>query len=131
MDSTGQLWFAKALACKPVGMFFSTAMLGGGQESIVLSTIPFFAAHGMIYVPLGYPDNGDDVSLLRVDEVHGGSCYGSGTYSGMDGKRQATESELKLCETQGERFVPIVTKLSSSLEEQTPNPTGEQKKRRK
>lgn len=109
MDSTGQLWFTKALAGKPAGVFFSTANFGGGQESIAMSTITFFAAHGLVYVPLGYPE-GD---MYRVDEVHGGSCWGSGTYAGADGSRQPTEMELKLAETQGEKFVPIVTKLCS------------------
>jgi multimeric flavodoxin WrbA len=39
---------------KFVGTFFSTGILGGGQESTTLSMIPFFAHMGMTYVSLGY-----------------------------------------------------------------------------
>ncbi len=36
-DATGSLWQKGALAGKPVGVFFSTATQGGGQESTALT----------------------------------------------------------------------------------------------
>ena len=40
-------------ANKFVGIFFSTAGQGGGQETTAMSTMPFFSHMGMIFVPLG------------------------------------------------------------------------------
>ena len=57
------------------GVFFSTASLGGGQETTALSCIPFFTHLGMVFVPLGYRDK----ALANLDEVHGGSPYGKKT----------------------------------------------------
>lgn len=35
------------------GIFTSTASQHGGQETTALTTLPFLAHHGMIYVPIG------------------------------------------------------------------------------
>jgi len=51
-DATGSLWQAGKLAGKFVGLFVSTATLGGGQESTALALISTFTHHGLIYVPL-------------------------------------------------------------------------------
>lgn len=89
-DACGGHWMSDALIGKPVrflfvvllfvhlsifskaGVFFSTATLGGGQETTALSCVPFFAHLGMPFVPLGYKNK----SLLNLDEIHGGSAYG-------------------------------------------------------
>jgi NAD(P)H dehydrogenase (quinone) len=54
-------------------VFFSTSTLGGGQETTALSCVPFFAHLGMLFVPLGYRNK----SLMNLDQIHGGSPYGS------------------------------------------------------
>jgi hypothetical protein len=54
------------------GVFFSTATLGGGQETTALSCVPFFTHLGMPFVPLGYKNK----SLMNLEEIHGGSPYG-------------------------------------------------------
>lgn len=47
-DATGQLWVKGELVGKPAGLFVSTNSQGGGQEVTAYSTIPFFAAQGMV-----------------------------------------------------------------------------------
>jgi len=108
-DSCGGLWMADALYGKPAGVFFSTGSAGGGQETTALTCIPFFTHLGMVFVPLGYKNK----SLQNLDEVHGGSPYGAGTFAGA-GERQPTPLELQLCETQGAEFAKFVKKLSVS-----------------
>lgn len=56
MDSTGSLWQKGSLFGKAGGVFFSTGTQGGGQESIGMNVVQFFAHHGIVYVPLGYAD---------------------------------------------------------------------------
>jgi NAD(P)H dehydrogenase (quinone) len=52
---------------KAGGCFFSTGTQGGGQETLGLTQVPFFAHHGMVFVPLGYTD----ARVFTHDEVHG------------------------------------------------------------
>lgn len=76
-DTTGGLWGAGALWGKYAGVFVSTAGLGGGQETTVLTSITTLAHHGINFVPLGYkPAFG---ILANVEEVHGGSPWGAGS----------------------------------------------------
>ncbi|CAF1420186.1 unnamed protein product [Adineta ricciae] len=106
-DQCGGHWMSDALFGKPVGIFFSTGSLGGGQETTALTCVTFFSHLGMIFVPLGYKDK----SLQTIDEVHGGSAYGAGTLAG-DGSRQPTALELKVAQTQGRQFGKVVKKLA-------------------
>jgi NAD(P)H dehydrogenase (quinone) len=108
MDSTGQLWQQGALTGKAGGCYFSTATQGGGQETIGLTTVTFFTHHGMVFVPLGYVES----KLFVMDEVHGSSPYGSGTFAGLDGSRMPSELELAVAETQGKNFTNIAAKLA-------------------
>lgn len=74
MDATGGLWSKGELTGKPAGVFVSTAVQGGGQEVTVISTLPFFAAHGMPFVPVGYSWGGKQFDL---EKIRGGSCWGA------------------------------------------------------
>ncbi|OZJ04543.1 hypothetical protein BZG36_02712 [Bifiguratus adelaidae] len=103
-DGTGGLWASKALAGKFAGIFFSTASQHGGQETTAMSTIPFFAHHGMNYVPLGFPHE----HMFTNEEVVGGSAWGAGTVANGDGSRQPSEKELTLAYLQGQNFAQIV-----------------------
>lgn len=107
MDSTGSLWQSGALVGKPAGVFFSTAVPGGGQEAIGLTIIPYFASMGMVYVPLGYADP----NMFNLEEVHGSSPYGAGSYAASDGSRQPSELEKGIAETQGKNFAGIASRL--------------------
>ncbi|KAG2209097.1 hypothetical protein INT46_006261 [Mucor plumbeus] len=105
LDATGKLWATGALAGKFAGTFFCTASQHGGQETTALTTVTYFAHHGMIYVPFGFAS----AHLFDNSEVVGGSAYGAGTVANGDGSRQPTEKELEIARTQGENFGKIIT----------------------
>lgn len=107
-DSTGGLWAKASLNGKYAGLFVSTGTPGGGQEATALNSISTLAHHGLVYVPLGYKKAGQ--YLTNLDEVHGGSPWGAGTFAGADGSRKPTDLELKIAELQGEWFYEIVSK---------------------
>ncbi|KAL2511175.1 putative NAD(P)H dehydrogenase (quinone) FQR1-like 3 [Abeliophyllum distichum] len=90
-DATQDIWATQALAGKPAGIFWSTGFHGGGQELTALTAITQLAHHGMVFVPLGYKFGND---MFEMNEVKGGSCYGSGTYA-ADGSRHPTHLELQ------------------------------------
>jgi len=108
MDATGQLWMKGALVGKPAGVFQSTGSQGGGQETIGLTMVPFFAHHGMVFVPMGYIDP----NVFTNDEVHGSSPYGPGAFANGDGSRMPSELELAVCESHGKHFAGIAAKLA-------------------
>lgn len=64
---------------------------------MVYAALPFVAAHGMIWVPPGY-SYGE--AMFGLDEVRGGSGYGSGTFAGPTGQRQPSSVELGQAEHQ-------------------------------
>ena len=64
--------------------------------------------HGMIFVPLGYKTT--FALMANVNEVRGGSPWGAGTFSGADGSRQPSSSELEIAKAQGKAFYEAVSK---------------------
>ncbi|KAG6879079.1 flavodoxin-like fold protein [Termitomyces sp. T32_za158] len=108
-DSTGGLWATGALYGKYASIFTSTAGPGGGQETTALNTMSTFTHHGIIHVPLGYARSFAELSNL--DEVHGGSPWGAGTFAKSDGSRQPSELELKIAAIQGKAFWETVSKV--------------------
>lgn len=105
LDASGALWAKGALAGKFAATFFSTASQHGGQETTALTTLTYFAHHGMLYVPFGYAN----AALENNNEVIGGSAYGAGTISDGDGSRQPTENELGIAVNQGANFGDVIT----------------------
>lgn len=105
-DKTGSIWASGGFWGKKAGLFISTGTLGGGQESTALATMSTLAHHGIIYVPLGYAKS--FAQLANLDEVHGGSGWGAGTFAGADGSRQPTPLELEIATIQGENFYNAV-----------------------
>ncbi|GAB2234003.1 hypothetical protein Drorol1_Dr00003238 [Drosera rotundifolia] len=108
-DATHEIWASQALAGKPAGIFWSTGFHGGGQENTAFTAITHLAAHGMLYVPMGYTFG---EGMFEMQEVKGGSSYGSGTYAG-DGSRQPTELELGQAFHQGKYLAEIAKKLKA------------------
>ncbi|RLN38118.1 hypothetical protein BBJ28_00009965 [Nothophytophthora sp. Chile5] len=108
-DSCGGLWASGALVGKPAGIFFSTGTQGGGQETTAFTSLTFLTHHGMTFVPLGYRSP----LLFNMDETHGGSPWGAGTFAGADGSRQPTKLELDVAKAQGEAFAGVAKKLSA------------------
>jgi len=103
-DMTGGLWQTASLHGKFAGIFTSTASQHGGQETTALTTMPFFAHHGIIFVPLGYTNP----HLSDNSEVLGGSAWGASTIAGGDGSRQPTTKELDIATGQGKAFGAVV-----------------------
>ncbi|KAF7794007.1 hypothetical protein EIP86_005134 [Pleurotus ostreatoroseus] len=108
-DQTGALWAKGALAGKYAATFVSTASAGGGQETTAMSMLSTLTHHGIIYVPLGFSHTFAEQSNL--EEVHGGSPWGAGTFAGGDGSRQPTALELELARKQGQMFYQTLAKV--------------------
>ena len=85
-------------------MFTSTASQHGGQEVTHLTTVSFFAHHGILYVPTGY----QATELFDTQNVTGGSAWGAGTITHGDGSRQPSEAELNIAKVQGKHFANVV-----------------------
>jgi NAD(P)H dehydrogenase (quinone) len=106
-DTTGQIWQRGGFVGKPASIFFSTATQAGGQETTAMTAVTQLTHHGMIYVPIGY----SDPSLFNMDEIHGGSPWGAGTFAGPKGDRQPSALELGVAEHQGKYFTGVATAL--------------------
>ncbi|KAG6947930.1 hypothetical protein JG688_00015338 [Phytophthora aleatoria] len=99
-DSCVALWVKGELIGKPCGIFFSCGSRGGGQEVFAMSTTPYIAHLGMLYVPLALHGKTIDGS----EEMHGCSWWGSGTVANHDRSRQPSTLELKVAEMQGKKL---------------------------
>lgn len=110
VDGTGSLWANGALKNKPFGIFVSTGT-GGGNEMTAVNSLSTFVHHSMIYVPLGYASVFPQ--LTNLNEVHGGSAWGAGTFAGADGSRQPTALELEVAKIQGSEFAKVAAKISA------------------
>ena len=107
LDATGSLWSQGALVGKVGSVFTSSATQHGGQESTILSFHISLLHHGFIIVGLPYAFQGQ----MRIDEVTGGSPYGSSTIAGGSGERMPTENELNGARFQGKHVAEIAKKL--------------------
>ena len=106
-DQTGGLWAKGALVGKVGGVFTSTATQHGGQETTLFSIITNLLHFGMVIVGLDYGFAGQ----MKLDEVTGGSPYGTTTIAGGDGSRQPTQNELDAARYQGRRVAETAIKL--------------------
>ncbi|KAI9804014.1 MAG: Minor allergen Alt a 7 [Piccolia ochrophora] len=109
-DHTGKQWATGGYWNKYAGLFVSTASLGGGQESTAIACMSTLAHHGWNYVPLGYKTT--FAMLTNLEEVHGGSPWGAGTFSAGDGSRQPTPLEIDIAKEQGKSFYERVSKVN-------------------
>lgn len=108
LDSTGRLWANGALVGKVGSVFTSSATQHGGQESTILSFHMTLLHHGMVVVGLPYTFQGQ----MRIDEITGGSPYGSSTIAGGKGERNPSENELAAVRFQGKHVATIASKLA-------------------
>ena len=108
LDQTGGLWKRGALVGKAGGMFTSTGSQHGGQETTLMNLSTFFYHMGMVIVGVPYAAKG----LGEIDEVSGGSPYGSTTIAGSDGSRKVSENELSIARYQGKHTAEIARKLA-------------------
>lgn len=107
-DKSGKQWQQGSFWGKYAGLFISTGTLGGGQESTAIASMSTLTHHGFIYVPLGYKTT--FAQLANLEEVHGGSPWGAGTFAAADGSRQPTPLELSIATAQGKAFYEAVAK---------------------
>ncbi|MDL2227037.1 NAD(P)H:quinone oxidoreductase [Deltaproteobacteria bacterium OttesenSCG-928-M10] len=107
LDSTGGL-FAKGALVGKVGAFFTSSNTQhGGQESTILTSLPFFLHQGLVYAGLPYSFAGQ----TSVEEIVGGSPYGASTVAGGDGSRRPTKIDLEGARFLGEHVGKITAKL--------------------
>jgi NAD(P)H dehydrogenase (quinone) len=107
LDATGSLWAQGKLVGKVGSVFTSSATQHGGQESTILSFHTTLLHHGMLIVGLPYAFAGQ----MRLDEITGGSPYGTSTIAGGKGERMASENELAAARFQGRHVAQIAKKL--------------------
>ena len=107
LDQAGGLWAKGALHGKVGAAFTSTATQHGGQETTLFSIITTLLHFGMMIVGLDYGFAGQ----MKLDEVTGGSPYGTTTIAGGDGSRQPTQNELDAARYQGRRVAETAIKL--------------------
>ena len=106
-DQTGGLWAKGALIGKVGSMFTSSATQHGGNETTIITTIPTLLHQGMVVVGLPYAC----ADQMGVEEIKGGSPYGSSTIAGGQGERQPSEKELGMARYQGRHVAAIAKKL--------------------
>lgn len=111
-DATGGVWANGGLHGKYVGQFVSSGTQGGGQESVPRNTLSIYVHHGMLYVPLGYKDTFAEITNL--EEVHGGSPWGAGTFADSDGSRTPSPLEEKIAFAQGKSFYETLLKAEGA-----------------
>jgi NAD(P)H dehydrogenase (quinone) len=108
LDQAGGLWARGALHGKVGAAFTSTATQHGGQETTLFSIITNLMHFGMVVVGLDYGHTGQ----MRLDEVTGGSPYGSTTIAGGNGSRQPSENELEGARYQGRVVAETAIRLN-------------------
>lgn len=109
LDQTGSLWMSGGLIGKVASVFASTATQHGGQETTITSFHTTLLHHGMVIVGVPYSCQ----ELMNMNEITGGSPYGSSTLANTDGKRMPSENELKIARFQGSHVARIAQKLSA------------------
>lgn len=107
LDQAGGLWAKGALHGKVGGAFTSTATQHGGQETTLFSIITNLLHFGMVVVGLNYGFAGQ----MKLDEITGGSPYGTTTITGGDGSRMPSENELEGARYQGREIAETARKL--------------------
>ncbi len=108
LDATGRLWATGALVGKVASVFIGSSTQHGGQESTILSFHTTLLHYGMIIVGLPYTFQGQ----TRLDEITGGSPYGSSTIVGDMGQRMPSDNELAGARFQGRYVAAIASKLA-------------------
>ncbi len=109
LDSTGGL-FAKGALVGKVGAFFTSSNTQhGGQETTILSSIPFFMHQGLVFVGLPYAFAGQ----MDSTRIVGGSPYGASTIAGGDGSRRPDQIDLDGARFLGRHVGQITKKLRS------------------
>lgn len=109
VDQLGGLWSQNALVGKVGSAFTSSSTQHGGQETTLITFYISLLHLGMVIVGLPY----SEVRQKTMNEITGGSPYGSSSVSGMSGGRMPSENELAMARFQGHHVTEIAQKLFS------------------
>ena len=107
LDGSSAQWLSGTLAGKPACVFTSTGSLHGGQESTLLSMMPWLRHHGMLIVGLPYTE----ASLMTTSS--GGSPYGATHWSGVNGNQPVSDDTRSLAIALGRRLAQTARKLNA------------------
>ncbi|MGL4209421.1 MAG: NAD(P)H:quinone oxidoreductase [Candidatus Adiutrix sp.] len=108
LDSTGKLFAQGSMLGKAGAFFTSSNSQHGGQETAILSSIPYLLHMGMVYVGLPYAVF---PAMGNTEEVMGGSPYGASTIAASDGSRRPSALDLEGARTLGHHVAQITAKL--------------------
>ncbi len=111
LDQLGGLWMKNSFVNKIGSVFTSTGTQHGGQETTISSFHTTLLHLGMIIVGVPY----SETRLLNMNEITGGSPYGSSTLAG-DGKRMPSENELGIARFQGKHVAEIARAFKKGKE---------------
>lgn len=109
LDQTGGLWANGKLIGKVGSVFTSTGTQHGGQETTITSFHTTLLHHGMIIVGVPYSCKG----ITEMNEITGGSPYGSSTLADSDGSREPSENEIDIARFQGAHVAEVAKKQSA------------------
>lgn len=109
LDQTGGLWANGKLIGKVGSVFTSTGTQHGGQETTITSFHTTLLHHGMIIVGIPYSCKG----ITKMNEITGGSPYGSSTLADSDGSREPSENEIDIARFQGAHVAEVAKKQSA------------------
>lgn len=107
LDQTLPLLVEGGLIGRIGSVFVSTSSQHGGHETTITSFHTSLLHHGMIIVGIPYSEAG----LVNMAEITGGSSYGAGTITAIDGQRMPTDNEFDIAEAQGRRVATIAMRL--------------------
>jgi NAD(P)H dehydrogenase (quinone) len=107
-DQTVQLWLQGKLVGKLGSAFVGTGTQHGGAETTITSIWSTFCHQGMLITGLPYSER----RIMEMGEITGGSPYGAGTMSNVDGSRMPSENELEIGKSQGRYVAELARKLA-------------------
>ncbi|AEE14557.1 flavoprotein WrbA [Thermodesulfobium narugense DSM 14796] len=112
LDSTGSIWSRGELFGKVGSVFVSSNTQHGGQESTILTFLPYLFHQGMIVVGLPYLFKGQTI----MSEISGCSPYGASCVAGENSSRNVSQNEIAGAFFQG-KYVALITKDISNNRE--------------
>ena len=107
LDQAGGLWAKNALVGKVGSVFTSSNTQHGGQETTIISFHTTLLHLGMVIAGLPYTET----RQTTMDEISGGSPYGTSTIAGADGSRQPSANELAMAKFQGKYVAELTQAL--------------------
>lgn len=103
IDTTADLWMARALEGKPATVFTSTNSMHGGQETTLTSMMTPLLHHGMIVQGVPY-----SVEALNATRS-GGTPYGASHWGA--GGEELSGHEVEIAQAQGKRLAELALKV--------------------